>query len=282
MTLEDSMHAFRLRVMARAQEMRDVSQACREFGISRSLFYRWRERYLAYGLDGLHPPGARGPVGDVLRGSACKTSGRSSPWRWLGRPGVRLSYPTNRVAPNRAGRRPGSPQHDLPETRWERLAVLEVHSAQAAGLLTECTRCQLTAAQRRRPALAGFSGCRLAAPACADRSRQPIPEGLRQGLPRETPPPQPHPASARLDQWLCGTGAGHHSQRTLAHRVPPALLHKRSGYAGRPRWLSRLLQPPPFLSRIPDPRPNTWELFFPRGGRRDYRQRHQGVNTYLV
>jgi len=42
MTLEDSIHAFRLRVMARAQELRNVTQACREFGISRSLFYRWR------------------------------------------------------------------------------------------------------------------------------------------------------------------------------------------------------------------------------------------------
>jgi len=35
------------------------------------------------------------------------------------------------------------------QTRWERLAVLEAHSAQAAGLLTERTRRQLLAAQRR-------------------------------------------------------------------------------------------------------------------------------------
>jgi hypothetical protein len=37
-----------------------------------------------------------------------------------------------------------------PQTRWERLALLEVHSAQAAGLLTERTRRQVAAAQRRR------------------------------------------------------------------------------------------------------------------------------------
>ena len=55
MTLEDSVHAFRLRLMARAQELANVSKACREFGVSRTLFYRWRERYLAYGADGLHP-----------------------------------------------------------------------------------------------------------------------------------------------------------------------------------------------------------------------------------
>lgn len=34
-------------VMRRAVESGNVSQACREAGISRSLFYRWRQRYLA-------------------------------------------------------------------------------------------------------------------------------------------------------------------------------------------------------------------------------------------
>jgi transposase-like protein len=55
MTLEDSIHAFRLRVMARAQELDNIAKACREFGIARTLFYRWRHRYMAYGADGLHP-----------------------------------------------------------------------------------------------------------------------------------------------------------------------------------------------------------------------------------
>ncbi|MDR5682577.1 MAG: helix-turn-helix domain-containing protein [Armatimonadota bacterium] len=55
MTLEASVHAFRLRVIARAQALGNVSQACREFGISRTLFYRWRRRYLAYGPDGVYP-----------------------------------------------------------------------------------------------------------------------------------------------------------------------------------------------------------------------------------
>ena len=49
MTLEASVHAFRLRVIARAQVLGNVSQACREFGISRTLFYRWQRRSLAYG-----------------------------------------------------------------------------------------------------------------------------------------------------------------------------------------------------------------------------------------
>jgi len=39
MTLKDSIHGLRLRVMRRAAELGNVSQACREAGISRSLFY---------------------------------------------------------------------------------------------------------------------------------------------------------------------------------------------------------------------------------------------------
>ncbi len=47
MTLEDSLRPFRLRTMARAQELHNATRACREFGISPTLFYRWRRRYLA-------------------------------------------------------------------------------------------------------------------------------------------------------------------------------------------------------------------------------------------
>ena len=55
MTLEDKVHAFRLRVLQRAQELGNVSAACREAGISRTLFYRWKKRFSLYGIDGLHP-----------------------------------------------------------------------------------------------------------------------------------------------------------------------------------------------------------------------------------
>jgi len=55
MTLEDKVHAFRLRVLQRAEELGNVSAACREAGISRTLYYRWRKRFTYYGIDGLHP-----------------------------------------------------------------------------------------------------------------------------------------------------------------------------------------------------------------------------------
>lgn len=153
MTLDDSVHAFRLRVMARAQTLGNVSQACREAGISRSLFYRWRRRYTAYGPDGLHPR-RRGP----RRGRPQALSAQAErailalalAWPTWGpaRLAAQLARPEHgqgRIAPTtiyRHLRRVGL------RTRFQRLAVLEAHSAQTAGLLTERTRRRLAAAQR--------------------------------------------------------------------------------------------------------------------------------------
>ena len=55
MTLEDKVLAFRLHVLQRAKELGNVSAACREAGISRTLYYRWKKRLTLYGMDGLHP-----------------------------------------------------------------------------------------------------------------------------------------------------------------------------------------------------------------------------------
>lgn len=55
MTLEQKVLALRLFVMRRAAELKNVTEACRQIGISRTLFYRWRARYLGYGTDGLKP-----------------------------------------------------------------------------------------------------------------------------------------------------------------------------------------------------------------------------------
>ena len=55
MSLEDNVQRTRLRVLQRAKELRNVSAACREAGISRTLFYRWKKRFTCYGIDGVHP-----------------------------------------------------------------------------------------------------------------------------------------------------------------------------------------------------------------------------------
>jgi transposase InsO family protein len=156
MTLEASVHAFRLRVIARAQALGNVSQACREFGISRTLFYRWRRRYLAYGPDGLYPkrPGpsrGRPPTLSVQAERALLAVALAHPTWGPARIGAHLARPEHggwNLAPAtiyRFLRRVGL------QTRYKRLAVLEVHSAQTAGLLTDRTRRALSAARRRRP-----------------------------------------------------------------------------------------------------------------------------------
>ena len=42
MTLEDSIHSQRLRVLRAAERLGNVSEACRRHGMSRTLFYRLR------------------------------------------------------------------------------------------------------------------------------------------------------------------------------------------------------------------------------------------------
>ena len=54
---------MRLRVIERAQVLGNVSAVCRELGISRTLFYRWRRRLERYGVNGVHPRRQRGRAG---------------------------------------------------------------------------------------------------------------------------------------------------------------------------------------------------------------------------
>ena len=63
MTLEDKVHAFRLRLFQRAEEIGNISATCREAGVSRSLYYQLRRRYERYGSDGLHPKRRQGRPG---------------------------------------------------------------------------------------------------------------------------------------------------------------------------------------------------------------------------
>ena len=55
MTLEDSVRRHRLVILQRAALLGNVTQVCHEAGISRTVFYRWRQRFLRYGSDGLLP-----------------------------------------------------------------------------------------------------------------------------------------------------------------------------------------------------------------------------------
>lgn len=141
MTLEDSIHIQRLRVLREAERLGNVSEACRRYGMSRTLFYRLRSRLEHYGPDGVHPKrrqARRGrpsavPVQTERRVIAFALAWPTCGPQWfsdqLAREGVTIAP----VTIWRVLRR-----HQL-GTRRARLAVLEQHSADTAGLLTERT-----------------------------------------------------------------------------------------------------------------------------------------------
>ena len=64
MTLEDSIHIHRLRVLREAEQLGNVSAACRRHGMSRTLFYRLRQRLVDEHAAELLP----GPVADPVFG----------------------------------------------------------------------------------------------------------------------------------------------------------------------------------------------------------------------
>ena len=151
MTLEDTVQRNRLRILQRAQELGNVSAACREAGISRTLFYRWKKRFLLYGADGLHPRRTAARPGRPVQLDTTKerrivamaltwpTWGPQRVSDQLRREGVTVSATTVWRALHRLGL----------GTRAQRLLVLEVHSAKTAGLLTERTRQNLSRRKTR-------------------------------------------------------------------------------------------------------------------------------------
>ena len=142
MTLEDKVHAFRLHVLQRAEELRNISAACREAGISRTLFYRWKKRFTLYGADGLHPRRTAARPGRPVQLDTTKqrrilamaltwpTWGPQRVSDQLRMEGILVSSTTVWRALHRLGL----------GTRAKRLLILEVHSAKSAGLLTQRTR----------------------------------------------------------------------------------------------------------------------------------------------
>lgn len=149
MTLADSVLQFRLHAITRATEVGNVSRVCRELGISRTIFYRWRKRYLRYGPDGLLPTcrGARRgrppkvPVQTerrvIAQALAWPTWGPKRIAAQLAREGIQVAATTAYRILCRAG---------LGTTK-ERLAIVEKHAAATRGLLTERTRRRLTRAR---------------------------------------------------------------------------------------------------------------------------------------
>jgi transposase InsO family protein len=154
MTLEEKVLALRLFVMSRAAELENVTEACHQLGISRTLFYRWRARFLRYGADGLkpRPPRRARPAQQAPAQVEQAVLGYSELWpthgpariaQQLTRPGGPLVRLSN------SGAYAILKRHGL-SSRWERLARTEIHAA-TSGLLTERTRAVLQEARGAAP-----------------------------------------------------------------------------------------------------------------------------------
>jgi transposase InsO family protein len=141
MTLEDSIHSQRLRVLHDAERLGNVSEACRRHGMSRTVFYRLRQRLEQYGPDGVHPKRRQArcgrppavPVQTERRVIAFALAWPTCGPQWysdqLARDGVTIAPVTiwRLLRRQRLG------------TRRARLAVLEQYSAATTGVLTERT-----------------------------------------------------------------------------------------------------------------------------------------------
>lgn len=130
-------HIQRLRVLREAERLSNVSEACRRHGMSRTLFYRLRGRLEQYGPDGVHPkrrqarrgrpPGV--PVPTERRVIAFALAWPTCGPQWFSDQLAREGLPIAPVTIWPVLRRCGL------GTRRARLAVLEQHSAETAGLL---------------------------------------------------------------------------------------------------------------------------------------------------
>lgn len=150
MTLEDKVHAFRLHLFRRAQELGNVSAACQELGVSRSLYYQLRKRFLRYGPDGLHPKRRRGRPGRPPQLDAVverQVIALALSWPSFGPQQLSDQLAMRGIEVARSTVYRALRRHGL-GTRRERLGILEQHSARRAGLLTERTRREI---QKVRP-----------------------------------------------------------------------------------------------------------------------------------
>jgi transposase InsO family protein len=141
-TLEEKVHLQRLRLFRRAEELANVSAACREAGVARSLYYQLRDRYRKYGPDGLHPKHRRGrpgrpPALDVQIERRILAEALAQPAWGPQKHSDQLALRGIYVATSTVYR--ALKRHRL-GTRTQRFGILERHSAAKAGLLTERTK----------------------------------------------------------------------------------------------------------------------------------------------
>ena len=232
MTLEEKVHGLRLHVIQRAEQVGNVSQACREAGISRALFYRWRQRLERYGPDGVHPRRHKGRAGRPVQlppeTERLLLSVAVSAATWgAGRIAAYLQHRWQlRVAPTtvqRALRRTGL------ATRRQRLLVLEQRAVQTAGLLTARTRRAMWPRASRASWCAWTPSTSASSRAWARSGRsRPAMRPARTGWPGCCPPTPPRPRPTSSTFRSVALSAETRPPATAALSGPPARRARRN------------------------------------------------------
>ena len=148
MTLTDKVVLMRRHVIHRAAAGVPVSRVCREAGISRTLFYAWKRRYVRYGDAGLQPRPTQPARWGRQSSPAVEHTVLAYALQWPTHGPQQMADQLRRLGSARLSatgvykilRRQGL------RTRWERLARLEGAALETLGLVTERT------ARARRPA----------------------------------------------------------------------------------------------------------------------------------
>jgi transposase InsO family protein len=142
MTLEQSIQGYRLQVLAEAERIGNVSAVCRQFGISRTVFYEWRQTFRQYGRDGLRPKpsahrrGRRSTLSPEVENRVVAIA-LAWPTRGPGWFSAELRKQALVLAPTTVWR---LLHRRALGTRRERLARLEQHEAATNGPVTEAER----------------------------------------------------------------------------------------------------------------------------------------------
>jgi len=53
MTQDEIILRHRINLLLRAKSIKNISAACRQYGVSRTVYYKYKDRYLTYGMEGL-------------------------------------------------------------------------------------------------------------------------------------------------------------------------------------------------------------------------------------
>jgi transposase InsO family protein len=62
MTQEEIILRHRINLLLRAKSIKNISAACRMFGVSRTVYYKYKQRYVTYGMEGLKDKDRSTPV----------------------------------------------------------------------------------------------------------------------------------------------------------------------------------------------------------------------------